>query len=552
MFGTFVSEAVTLTSSMQSSPAEIPKVANMRAVPPAELPPMTPAKENSGTSPSDYPPPGEIPDVPRDPISWADKARLGADRSLHCLAPSYLSAEGIPQVQVPDEVFLRGAEAHRDYVLSVFTGKLPSFSQIQSVLTHIWGRGVKLQIHLKPASRTMLVKIPNDFIRHKVVDQEIWHIGSSLFYVVQWSVEVALSPPTMTSIPLWAHVRGVPFDLYTREGLSLVAGLIGHPVEADEFTIKMVSLDVAHLKIRADCTKPLPDVVELVRQNGTIIPVSVTYPWVPPSCPCCNQLGHREGRCPNARWAPTNNQDAQAKDKVSPSVPAESQDPTFGSSSKGSSAATFGFPPKATQGKSCPTAHLASQRKSTSSTHAVELEGTSDSSSGRIIKTLSFSKEPALTSDTDHLKAKESTLAVSSTAITVFLAGSSMVASSHLDVQSFENPPFQKPSKKRKGSMITRRDSPETFPSKSELYPSGPLSTNNSFACLDSLRQDLAVSAVSKEGVSGISGNGFEGHLLSTDLHPPLSLPSQDNETSGFSLSSPTMGSSPPEERNHQ
>lgn len=107
----------------------------------------------------------------------------------------------------------------------------------------------------------------------------------------------------MDSIPLWAKVRGVLFDLYTREGLSLVAGLIEHPVEANEFTICMISLDVAHLKVRAYCTKPLPPLVELLWDDGSIIPISVTYPWVPPSCTCCKQLGYLEARCPHAKWA---------------------------------------------------------------------------------------------------------------------------------------------------------------------------------------------------------------------------------------------------------
>lgn len=44
--------------------------------------------------------------------------------------------------------------------------------------------------------------------------------------------------------------------------------------------------------------------VELVRENGEIIPVSVEYPWVPPTCPCCKQLGHLQTRCPNAQWLP--------------------------------------------------------------------------------------------------------------------------------------------------------------------------------------------------------------------------------------------------------
>ncbi|KAH0898812.1 hypothetical protein HID58_048380 [Brassica napus] len=56
------------------------------------------------------------------------------------------------------------------------------------------------------------------------------------------SAQLAIKPPTIDSIPLWTHVQGVPFDLFTREGLSLMAGNIGDPVEADEFTIRMPTL----------------------------------------------------------------------------------------------------------------------------------------------------------------------------------------------------------------------------------------------------------------------------------------------------------------------
>lgn len=86
-------------------------------------------------------------------------------------------------------------------------GKTPSFGHIQSVLSHIWGRGIKIEIHLRPETRSMLVRIPNSTIRNKVVEQDIWHIGSSLFYVAQWTANIALKPPSFTSILPCAHVK---------------------------------------------------------------------------------------------------------------------------------------------------------------------------------------------------------------------------------------------------------------------------------------------------------------------------------------------------------
>lgn len=106
--------------------------------------------------------------------------------------------------------------------MGVFLGKTPSFSHIQSVLTHILGRGMKLEIHLQPESRSMLVRIPISTIRKKIVEQEFWHIDNVLFYVAQWSDSVAMQPPVFTTMPLWAHFKGIPFDLYTQEGLGRV------------------------------------------------------------------------------------------------------------------------------------------------------------------------------------------------------------------------------------------------------------------------------------------------------------------------------------------
>lgn len=179
-------------------------------------------------------------------------------------------------------------------------GKTPSYGHVQSVLSHIWGRGMKLEIHLRSASRSMLVR--------KIVEQEIWHIGSFLFYVAQWSSDLAISPPSFTSILLWAHIRGIPLDLYSQKGLGQVADLIGLPVEVDEFTRRMTSLEVAHIKVKVDCTKPLPDAAEIERENGEIVRIFIDYPWTPPICPCCKEMGHLETMCLNAKWNPKDNQ----------------------------------------------------------------------------------------------------------------------------------------------------------------------------------------------------------------------------------------------------
>lgn len=53
----------------------------------------------------------------------------------------------------------------------------------------------------------------------------------------------------------------------------------------------MVNINVAHIKIKVDCTKPLPSTAEIERENGEIVTLYIDYPWTPPICPCCKEMG---------------------------------------------------------------------------------------------------------------------------------------------------------------------------------------------------------------------------------------------------------------------
>lgn len=161
----------------------------------------------------------------------------------------------------------------------------------------MWGKGKKLEIHNNPAQRTMLVRVHSDYLRQKILEKGYWYIGDSMFYAIQWTSLNSSQPPAPKSIQLWAHLTGVPLDLRYQEGLSLVAGLVGEPKETDDFTKNLVSLTLAHVKVELDLTKPAPDVVEFTRESGEVVEVSVTYPWLPPTCSHCKELGHIAKNC---------------------------------------------------------------------------------------------------------------------------------------------------------------------------------------------------------------------------------------------------------------
>ncbi|XP_018460158.2 uncharacterized protein LOC108831089 [Raphanus sativus] len=133
--------------------------------------------------------------------------------------------------------------------------------------------------------------------------------GDSMFHTALWTSEHSSSIPPLKSIKLWAHLHGVPLDLRHTKGLSLVAGLIGHPKETDDFTKNLVSLTESHVKVELDLTEPAPTVVEFERESGEVVEVLVTYPWLPPTCSHCQELGHVIKNC--LTWTPPEKEDTQ-------------------------------------------------------------------------------------------------------------------------------------------------------------------------------------------------------------------------------------------------
>ncbi|XP_056841874.1 uncharacterized protein LOC130495007 [Raphanus sativus] len=271
--------------------------------PPLPINPQSPIPVSAPTIPQpplvqthQFPPSSTQP-LQNHPSTLAETLRLRGDKSLQREAPVMFSDTGRPRVLIPDAVFEKGAELHKDFIVCYFNGRPPPFKHIQSVLSHMWAKGRRLEMHNNPLQRSVLVRIPSEFLRQKILDKNIWYVGDSMFHTAQWTSIHSSATPPLSSIKIWAHLTGVPLDLRYNKGLGLVAGLIGDPKETDDFTLNLVSLTLSHVKVEVDLTKPLPNVVEFERQSGEVVEVQVDYPWLPPKCSHCQELGHVIRNC---------------------------------------------------------------------------------------------------------------------------------------------------------------------------------------------------------------------------------------------------------------
>ncbi|XP_013592417.1 PREDICTED: verprolin-like isoform X2 [Brassica oleracea var. oleracea] len=137
-------------------PSPTPPKASRKTIIPL-LPRSNVPPPETALDPNKSPPPlpTKTPEAPTK--TWGKRASYIADKSLKRVAPKYYSEAGIPQVTVPDEVFQRGAEMHKEFIVGSFLAKMLSYQAIQSVLNFLWGKGHKLDIRTNLQERTILV-----------------------------------------------------------------------------------------------------------------------------------------------------------------------------------------------------------------------------------------------------------------------------------------------------------------------------------------------------------------------------------------------------------
>ncbi|KAF3563179.1 hypothetical protein DY000_02013969 [Brassica cretica] len=204
-----------------------------------------------------------------------------------------MSADGRLRVKIPNGVFERRAKIHTDFIVGIFYGKAPSYGKIWAVLNYLWGKDRRVTIH-HLAKNAYIFHIPSPSLRKRILQHELWRVGDSPFFVTEWKAEFSLNPPSLDKASVWAKIQGIPFDLITNEGLSSICTPLGRVVDAKPFT----SISSAEVKVIVDLTKPLPAEVELECDNGKILVLEITYPWLPSLCLICNEIGHKATRCP--------------------------------------------------------------------------------------------------------------------------------------------------------------------------------------------------------------------------------------------------------------
>lgn len=177
-----------------------------------------------------------------------------------------------------------------------FHGRMPHHGKVFADLNPVWGKFGNFTI--RTVSETCcLILVPFIKTREWVLDVGYWQAGNVAFSVYPWSTDGHLAAQELTSAPTWAVLKNVPPQLYSLDGISVVASGIGEPLHTEKSRLDPYHLGDTKVKVEINLEVPPPEVVEVRDSVGNSVRIKVEYPRLPPKCLNCGRFGHLINRC---------------------------------------------------------------------------------------------------------------------------------------------------------------------------------------------------------------------------------------------------------------
>ncbi|KAG5224356.1 RNA-directed DNA polymerase, eukaryota, Reverse transcriptase [Salix suchowensis] len=120
--------------------------------------------------------------------------------------------------------------------------------------------------------------------------------GGKNIILQKWTPHFQFDRSKISHVSVWIRLRGLPLPLWTKEGLSMAASMVGKPQSCDEQTINCKRLDYARLCVELDASLPFIRQFEVESPlSKEPVKVTVEYEWKPSRCEVCHSFGHK---CP--------------------------------------------------------------------------------------------------------------------------------------------------------------------------------------------------------------------------------------------------------------
>lgn len=227
--------------------------------------------------------------------SWAEVAQ--EKKVLKKYDIQITEKEGEKIVEIPDDVIEKGNPLWEDYLIGKFLDTAPHIARVHATVNRIWTQGEQKQIDVHIVDdTTMKFKVINPAMRARILRRGMWNIGNVPLVVTKWTPDELKEKPEIKSIPMWIHLKNVPMNMFSWQGLSFITSAAGSPVRLHPETASCSNFKLAKIFVNVDLSKELPDKINFTK-NGKSSLVEFIYPWLPLRCRLCGKWGHGAKVC---------------------------------------------------------------------------------------------------------------------------------------------------------------------------------------------------------------------------------------------------------------
>ncbi|KAL0287394.1 UNVERIFIED_CONTAM: hypothetical protein Sradi_7126200 [Sesamum radiatum] len=200
------------------------------------------------------------------------------------------------------EMIRDGSKRWSSTAVGYFLGKKPYFPLVKEFACSIWPR---VRDVTATSNGFFFFQFATTAAMEEVIEGGPWLFHGQTIVLQKWEPGMVLRKLQHTQVPAWIKMRHLPVELWTPEGLSVVASGIGKPLYPDSITRACTRLDFARVCIMLDITSTLPKhvVIMVPKEDGSesACKVDIEYEWLPPKCTTCISLGHHSKECPSTR-----------------------------------------------------------------------------------------------------------------------------------------------------------------------------------------------------------------------------------------------------------
>ncbi|KAJ6411469.1 hypothetical protein OIU84_008108 [Salix udensis] len=182
--------------------------------------------------------------------SWADKVRVSDSTTRHTLEPLPQKPAG-SRLRIPSGMVMHSMDQWKKCIIGFFIGCKMPYHAVSSIAKKAW----------KPYGMDQVTTMEDGF------------------YVFRFRTKEALG--AVLERGPWM-LKGLPLPLWTKQGLSLAASMVGTPLSCDEPTISCSRLDYARLCIELNASLPFVHQFEIespLSEEPQL--VKVEYEWKP-------------------------------------------------------------------------------------------------------------------------------------------------------------------------------------------------------------------------------------------------------------------------------